>query len=393
MAEIFNDTRALLQNPSIAGFEYGTKPVLFSDGKPIAKLANAAERVKAAGILPQDAKINAVGIVHGHDSNPPFVEMILGDTSYLVNMRVVQFDGEKHFTNSDFDIQSVAEDIQRERMSIITGVCLFGSNAALGITEKGEQISITDPSEIRDLDPKSSGRIISIEVDKRLQPYEADTILRIGGFIQKLNQTDEQRLFVHVPRMEYYLYGVELVRKGAMDPAILNTWFDQVDMRATGLSTLMAKRIPQSINFGVTTTLQMVEDYMSDTDNLSMDKTVGILQQDDLWNKLIRTSPPHSFIDIGYLSYQYTYLSLANRGTAVAVENPEEQSILINTRKVMDKVVDRGTIVALYPHPNLLLKEGPKKFMYFYPNHNGHLTQALLEINRANKGIYENTRS
>lgn len=392
MAEIFNDTRTLLQDPSITGFEYGTKLVLFSDGKPIVKLANAIKRVKAAGILPPDTKINAVGIVHGQDSNPPFVEMTLGDTSYLVNLRVVQFDGKKHLTNSDFDIATVSEDIQRERVSVITGICLFGSNAAVGITEKGETVSITDPNEIRDVDPQVVGRITSLQIDRRLQPYEADTILRIGSFIQRSNLTQACRLSIHIPRLEYYLYGIELVQKGVMDKDVQKDWVEQVDTRTAGLTTLMAKRLPESTDFSVISPLQNLEGHILEPNVPTVDELVSVLQRDELWRRLTQATPPRSYIDLGYLSYQYAYLSLADRKTVVAVENPEEQSILINTRKVMDKTVSSGTIVALYPHPNLLLKDGSKKFMYFYPNHNGFLTQALLEVNKANRGVYENTR-
>lgn len=387
MTEIFNDTRVLLRNPSMndGTFEYGTKPVLFSDGKAVIKLANAAERVKAAGVLPKNTQISTFGVVHGPDSNPPFVAMTLDDKSYLVNIRVVQFDGKKHLTNSDFDIATVAEDIQRERMSIITGVCLFGSNAALGITEKGEQISITDPSEIRDLDPKAAGRIISLEVDRRLQPYEADTILRIGSFIQRSNLTQAGRLSIHVPRLEYYLYGIELVQKGVMDQDVQKEWVEQVDTRTAGLTTLMAKRLPESTDFSVIAPLRNLEGYILEQDVPTVDELVSVLQKDELWRRLTQATPPRSYIDLGYLSYQYAYLSLADGKTVVVVENPEEQNILVNTRKVMDKTVSSGTIVALYPHPNLLLKDGPKKFLYFYPNHNGFLTQALLQINKANR--------
>lgn len=368
-----------------AEFVYGTRPMVFApEAKPVRKMVSTTERLQAAGIFVGGVTVSSDAILHGQDGNPTFIALSRGGDRIFTNVRVAQHDGQKAYSNSDFK----AEALQQGDVRLVTGVCLFGAATALGETTDGRTVPLTDPTAIRDIEPGST-RVTGLSIDRKLHPYEAETILRINAFTGLLNVPDKT-LSVHIPRLEYCLYGVDFNQKGILDRSMLSQWINEVDSRADGIGRLMERRATNVGGVEIVKPLAPIEGYIREAPGHNIDEAAALLRQaDPLWAKLLDRTPPGTFTDLGYLSYIHAYLRLADGGPVIAVENPEEQTILVKSKDNMD-MIGPSTIVGFYPHPEVVVRQNPdgepqRRLLFFYPNHNGRTITALAEITRTRR--------
>lgn len=358
---------------------FGTKPVIFvspETSRPVRKMEEVVARLIQAQVLPNDAKIHKPFLIHGN-GDPAFVGISRGELNpWLISCRVMDYNGSQVATNSSFNPAAIAQ--KRTTLTIVSGVCLFGATAAEGIGVDGTTFQLTDPLSIGMVNQK----IARIKIDPKIHPYEADAVLRITGFVRNMFGERSLKAYFHIPRIEYYLYGLELFSKGVIDRKQLTQLFEAVDRRAAGIENLIRKRQAATHTMETVAPLTDAEDYIRTASEPDINGIVDLLSSNPLWGALLRREQPRSFLDINFASYIYAYLARGNGQLMVAVENPEEQKILTLTQRHFDLLVPTA-MVGIYVHPNVLVKEGNKRFLYYQPNRKENTVRGLVEIAKA----------
>lgn len=278
------------------------------------------------------------------------------------------------------------------KISVLSGPCLFGASAVRAIDSEGSVHSLADPfsSEI-------SQPIDRIEVNKKLQPYEADAILRLTSVISSLNRDKNVEVNLNIPRIEYWFYALDAYEKGLIGQKTLFTWFNEVEQRAAGIARLITKRLPREFNIVECSPLLPTEAFVrqsiSDQRRNLMPGLIEILNHDHVWAHAIEVTKPSGFQDLSYLGYCIPYLkkSAEPDSLLVVIENPEETTISDQARPLMDGFVNDGVFVGLYPHSNVALAEDPdfgggRRMLYFF-NPNGSVLTPLKDVIGMNKII------
>lgn len=387
--EIFYSIREITSNPSLNGkIDFGNKQIFFIENKSsVLHQKKMTQQLMMLGLLPESLTVSNQGIAHGSKNDPTFVDIKFGKEHFFTHIRIHQYDGEKVLGNRNFKPSLIAENKEISQVNILTGICLFGSQAAVGITDRGKEVSLTSPHDAESTTIDEYGVIDKIYIDKFVHPYEADTILRISSFINAL--TVNANVYLHVPKIEYYTYGLDLYKKGLIREKQVLQWFDEVDRRANGVTKLLDNRI-KGKNKRHIVPLENVESYFRT--NLQPDIGVArdLLSTNPLWKVLLSKVNVNSLSDIRNLNYMYPYLALSHESTLLAIENPEQNGIMIGIQKSdRIKTVGKGTIVGLYLHPHVIPKDGneedDKKYLYFFSNKNSGVIRSLVEVLQKNQ--------
>lgn len=361
---------------------YGTKEVMFVNAeqvKPGRKMKSVIEGIQQAGVLSQQAEIGPDALLHGTNGNPTFIRVRVSNAEWYIAANHISFDGTSVKRGKLLPIPDLIP-------SLLTGVCLFGAYTAEGVTENGNRYQLADPLTI----DTATEKVAQLNIDPWLHPYEADSILRLGNFMQSALTKEARTVSYHIPRLEYHLYGLALKERGIIDDKQLEIWRQEVEKRSAGIRHLIERRTQQNIQF--TTPLYPAEEYIRIHSDANVDTIQSLLREDPLWKKLLdrreqdENAGPMTYLDINNTSYVYAYLRLANENPfVVAIENPEETRILTHALKNLDLVEDPTAITAVYVHPKLLTQHGAsKEWMYFQPNHQQKKLHSLREVVRAN---------
>lgn len=370
---------------------FGTREVnvaLAEQTKSSVKMRVLFDKIKDQGILSPDTSFGDNAILHGSTGDPTFVQIGGRERFWYVSAQPIGYDG------NAVKRERFNEERKFDQFEIITGICLFGSTSAEGIGENGQTYQLTDPatlSEIRE-------PITTINVDQRIHPYEADSILRLSGFINDAFSHADARLNLHTPRLEYFLYGLALRDQGAFSDTQTKQWFDEVDKRADKVEGMLAKRSRKDVR--IVSPLGLAEEYIRTDSHPTLEGVLENLRQDPLWQKLLEKNQPQDMLDLTFLSYTYAYLRLSQDDSAgdeqsdktnrllVAVENPEEVRILISTQRNFDIIDKPTTLLGLYVHPEVLTDHAAEKqILYYQPNHDNRRVSSLTQITKTYKVV------
>lgn len=381
---IFLSIRELVSNPSANGQLYfGHKQLfLLKNTVSILRQKKLASQLMTVGLLPKSLLIGVQGIGHGSKNDPTFLDLQFDQKQFFTHIRIHQFDGRTVLGNRNFNPSLIGENIQNSRVNIITGVCLFGSGSAVGITDKGKEISLTFPADIEKATVDKLGVIKTISINKPPHLYEVDTILRISDFINTL--TINAVVYLHIPKIEYYTYALDLYKKGLIKKEQISQWFEEVDKRANYISNFLDSKIKDKKKIFISP-LVSAEEYIKSTLNPHIEVIKKILSKDPLWEILLSEVTVSSLADIRNLNYIYPYILLSNNSTLLAVENPEENGIMIRLQKNnLIKIAGKRNIIGLYPHTRVIIKDGHEeecaKYLYLFSNKMCSATDALAEV-------------
>lgn len=336
-----------------------------------------------AGILKPDTLVGQRAI--RHDNGLSFVELTVGEeqNTFNTSARVLSPNPRKFLETGD-----LASLTEAQKVTIISGQCLFSAPTAIAHLADGSTAEICNPGQLE----STNSKVLDITVDDRLQAYEADSVLRLTKVISAVNPNDrEVEVALNIPKVEYYFYILDAFQKGLVDRDLAKKWFDLVDVRALQMERLIGRRVPNEFSIRGISPLSCVEDKLKrmvesgEKDILS--KIVSSLKtQSIFWNFGIGRNDPQRFSDISHLSYVMANLLVTQDGTTlpIAVENPEETPIVRNLKKTLGEI--GLTMILLYPHSNAVPKEEPKsgKFNNYFVETPDNLS-SLKQIVRLNR--------
>ncbi|HET9947166.1 MAG TPA: hypothetical protein VFQ63_03825 [Patescibacteria group bacterium] len=376
------------------GFSYGraqAKMTLLED-------ANRNSRVIARklGEIVAGLHLN-IGIpenrrVINHDNGNAFAEAQVG--------------GETHFlmVRSPIDGRSFEEQLGGEKpdITIVSGPCLFSADGVKAVGHSGEKYALTRRGEA------IAEPIHRIHVDPELSVYEIEAITRLGTFISGLKHDNShiKRVELNIPEAEYYLYALDGYREGHLSPGQLKGWFDVVDQRHKRQIKLLSSRIQRrrQVQIVESSPLASIKHYMRQTVAKGQMPTYEeartiLAGEDALWRDILAVAPTQSWQDIIDLSYVHAELSAAEQKAghptyAVIVENPTENKIFANAKRVAEALQQKGQrvfhAVALYPHEHIIPSgDNATRTMYHIDEERGRKFSLARQI----IGLYRRGRS
>lgn len=157
------------------------------------------------------------------------VELVGADGSMAVPFSEIRLAGsaQRVFVRGLSDLPRFGDD-GIERITIVTGVCLFSSHSV--------SLHAADGTSARPRAMRSDGApVVSISVDEPLTLYELESAARladcVADLVAALPDGPEIAITVDIPRVQYYFYLLDLHADGIVDGRLLRRWFQIVDRR------------------------------------------------------------------------------------------------------------------------------------------------------------------
>ena len=125
-----------------------------------------------------------------------------------------------------------------DRVEIKTTPCMFAADSAIGITESGRRLPLTERSTVID------ENIVEIETKDGFTFYEREIISRLVGAVNILDCKDKiSKVTTVIPWGAYYSFLFQGAADGFIAPEVILKWFDRVDERVRAIGILMRKGI------------------------------------------------------------------------------------------------------------------------------------------------------
>ncbi len=276
---------------------------------------------------------------------------------------------------------------------ITSGPCLFSAEATIGITASGQKHRLTDPYGFHEISIEEP--IVALDIDSRLQPYEAEAILRLTQSIASIHE-GQAIVGLDLPRVAYKLYLMGFFLEGIISQPLYLEWLEAVDIRTAGIANLIKKRLPATMDVQIIEPLAPINEFIyqigtssSHQDDILATMQEKLIQSDELWAKLLLTNPAKRFVDLGYLGYPMTHLmatrAIGSDSALVVIENPEETKIMDATFQALNSGClpqPHAPIIGLYPHPDVIITDpsaivSDRNQLYFYT---GPLLPMIKEV-------------
>ncbi len=246
-------------------------------------------------------------------------------------------------------------------VTVITGVCLFGTDAATGRCG-AHTFPLTDPgADLR-------GPAEDVTFNERLHVYEAESLARLTSFIgdlaRQLGPGTPVHVRAHIPVPEYEAHGLSLYARGWLDAGALCSYRLAVRRRGRRLAGLLR----DSLRGTCQVTAGSPMDWLGSTDTWGT-APAGLAtllagtarRQGRLWHDLLAGAAPPSFEALAFASYTHHYLAAARQAERqgaqlVAVENPDEAAIYRASLRAQHVTgVSMAGTVGLYLHPRVVV--------------------------------------
>lgn len=262
-------------------------------------------------------------------------------------------------------------------ITVLSGPCLFSVGGANAVMEDGRRLPLTDPHS------QPSGRIVGVEATPAFTYYEEESVARVTAAIREYARSMPVRRFaINLPRIEYYLYALDIYNSGAMPSDVALRWFEMVDGRADRIAEMQRGSVGKNalgaqVEVGSASPLEpvgaMVRERVRRGEQIPLQLVLDALERsNDAWRMafgVIRNQEgdalriPQSFEELNYLSYAVAELTATPFGDrnalTVAIENPEEFQILELAKSIAGESMKQGlrlgaNVMGLYPFPQTL---------------------------------------
>lgn len=343
---------------------FGRASIFFENELTSKNAVESAQTLNAcvqAGILKPDTLVGQKVI--RHDNGLSFVELTVGEgqNTFNTSAKVLSPNPRKFLETGD-----LAQLTDAQKITIISGQCLFSAPTALAHLADGSTAELCNPGQLE----KISSRVVGISVDDRIQAYEADSVLRLTSVMSSVNSDGrEVEVALNVPKVEYYFYILDAFEKGFIGPDLAARWFELVDARAEKMENLIRKRVPEDFSIRGVNPLNCIENKLKrmvkgDEKDILQKTIANLRNQNIFWNFGIGRNVPERFADISHLSYVMANLFVTQDETTlpIAIENPEETPIVRNLKKTLGEI--GLTMILLYPHSNAVPREEPESGKY-----------------------------
>lgn len=390
-----------------AELKYGRSPISFPEvnsAKSARKVANILTSLVSLNILGDDSAVSNQAMIHDF-TGLTFVDTDLGQLtpSRFIHARTIVVDTKGGYVGGNGDqLKTARLNVPHDGTIpfITSGPCLFSAEATIGITASGKKHRLTDPYGFEAISVDEP--IDQIIIDERLQPYEAEAILRLTQSIASIHN-GEATVGLDLPRVAYKLYLLEYYLKGVITRESYQGWLQAIDARTEKIAALISRRLPDSMNVQIIEPLAPINDLIHQfADGYSLDgnemQTLqsALCNSDELWGNVLLASPAQRFIDLGYLGYPMTHLVAARSAgpdsTLIVIESPEETKIMDGTFQALKAGCLRqphAPIVGLYPHPDIIITNpessvNERNFLYHY---SGPMKPVMREIIKSSRKV------
>lgn len=121
-----------------------------------------------------------------------------------------------------------------DRVEIKTTPCMFAADSAIGITESGKRLALTERSTAID------ENIVEIEIKSGFTFYEREIISRLVGTVNLLDSNGKiDKVTTVLPWGAYYSFLFQGAADGFVPPSLMLQWFNKVDERVKSIERLM----------------------------------------------------------------------------------------------------------------------------------------------------------
>ncbi|WP_280271635.1 hypothetical protein [Nocardia wallacei] len=295
----------------------------------------------------------------------PFTGIVADDGIQFLHVRGVR-NGAAGFTEG------------RSRISVVTGICLFGSQGCWFIDDRGDRVNM--------LGPRSKGptrALIDLYVDDDLSTYERESAIRLSRSLARtvaLAQPDATvTVTVNIPQVQYYFYLLTAYAQDLIDTSLLLRWFDAVDRRHHQVVEHYSEQLRRElrrerVDFALvqSNALDMLRTTVRDLVTCHEIPDIDALLQavsesdDSWWQTMMTLDRPKSMTELSRSSYVLDVLRSSTRSETgpadlvIQFDNYSEWRILHGVHRFLDRIRQAGLrapsapILGLYPMERLL---------------------------------------
>jgi hypothetical protein len=122
---------------------------------------------------------------------------------------------------------------------ICTGTCMFDKYAIQIIQENGEIKYMTSPR----ANDQVNGKVHKIEIDESPTAYETNSLQTLFNAIKAITHQNNciEKVTYDIPSLPYYLYAMDMLEQGHVQPEQLKPYFAAVYKKASRLKNLVTK--------------------------------------------------------------------------------------------------------------------------------------------------------
>ena len=208
--------------------------------------------------------------------------------------------------------------------AIFTSSCLF-DNGVAGHSKNGT-IPITSTVDMKEIGKYKGTKITNITIPKEFTPSEMISAITRNNTIAHIPGVHAISYY-SMPRVNYLLYGRQLMEYGIMDDAAFQDWVMIVDARQAKVCDL-EKALNSAVIFGdVLPYFQLAADT-----SVTLNDFKQQLSADEWWKIKLGDNPDWNWLDINYASYYKDYYNFIQSlpletEQVIMVENHTETQI------------------------------------------------------------------
>jgi hypothetical protein len=396
-----------INNGQAIDLRYGRSKISMvevGETKSARKAASILTALKTLKLFNGDAEIGTKAIVHDF-TGLTFVQADLGaytPTRFIHARTIVQNGNGQYAWGNGEQLSQTRLNVgfDLDQLPFITsGPCLFSAEATKGISRSGKEFTLTDPYASHEINLDEP--IVNLKIDERLQPYEAEAILRLTQSIASIHG-GRANVCLDLPRVAYKLYLLDFFLKGIIGQDLFKQWLEIVDSRTTLLANLIQRRLPPTMSVNIIEPLAPINDLVhqladghSDKGGLLLQRMQNTLSENDpMWSNVLGQNPAQRFVDLGYLGYAVTHLMAARaagpNSALVVIESPEETKIMDATFQALKGGClnqPHAPIIGLYPHSDVIITNeesmsNGRNFLYHY---RGELRDIMRHVIKSGK--------
>lgn len=267
-----------------------------------------------------------------------------------------------HARDIVLDIANSPELQSQEPMEkiFVTGSCLFAKDGALGLTDKGQQLGICDPFQMRAATPETTGTIQSFDILPYMHGYEISSPLNRYNLMNMMNP---DKVYFNVPVGSYLLYAKDAIKDGLMDKEVFKSWANDVATRAEAVIALEKAATGAEI-IAIDPLYKFIPSLMDE--NITVAELAQEFRSNDpWWDAFFTENPPENFSDLGYGSYTRAYydlLDMPQNVHVIAVEHQNEMRIFETTKGIVQRGAvappqGNNRLTGLYPFDGVVFPE------------------------------------
>ena len=224
-------------------------------------------------------------------------------------------------------------------VSLAAGTCLFSAHGAYAHNRHGETMRICDNR--RDASNLSEP-VDRLNISSEPSLYETELSHRSFELIRLLRTNKRlSRTYLHLPRVEYYLFILNAYNHGYFPADLASQWFDAVDQRADATKDLWESNTGGNLDCDTPLGClsQFIRGRISDREKIPVGDIVKHLRRttthfSSTFDQVLSSGEPTTFKDLNHQSYCVEYIHLAKNNPMIAVLPPEEEKILTNVAKI-----------------------------------------------------------